>query len=127
MSKKLGLADQNACPMQDEATPFYRSVELHSVKEDFLTQIGPGSESFRTNRLVADDVMLITDGGTLVRTRVAEISVLSRNTQGVKLIAVQEGERLITVERIETDGEAAEDADSEPEAGDGGDPDSGAG
>ena len=75
----------------------------------------------------ADDVMLITDGGTLVRTRVAEISVLSRNTQGVKLIAVQEGERLITVERIETDGEAAEDADSEPEAGDGGDPDSGAG
>ena len=73
----------------------------------------------------ADDVMLITDGGTLVRTRVAEISVLSRNTQGVKLIAVQEGERLITVERIETEGEAGEEADAEAgdETGDGVDTD----
>ncbi len=55
------------------------------------------------------DVMLITDGGTLVRTRVAEISVLSRNTQGVKLIAVQEGERVIGVERVEVEGEEGDE------------------
>ncbi|PWV59484.1 DNA gyrase subunit A [Plasticicumulans acidivorans] len=60
------------------------------------------------------DVMLITDGGTLVRTRVAEISVLSRNTQGVRLIHVQDEERVIAVERIETEGEEAEDAEAEP-------------
>jgi DNA gyrase subunit A len=47
-----------------------------------------------------DEVMLITNGGTLVRIRAAEISVLSRNTQGVKLIAVQSDERLIGVEKV---------------------------
>jgi DNA gyrase subunit A len=42
-----------------------------------------------------DEIMLITDGGTLVRTRVHEVPVLSRNTQGVKLISLAEEERLV--------------------------------
>jgi DNA gyrase subunit A len=52
--------------------------------------------------LVADDneIMLITDGGTLVRTRVAEISVLGRNTQGVRLIGLSKGEKLAGLEPI---------------------------
>jgi DNA gyrase subunit A len=50
--------------------------------------------------LPEDEIMLITEGGTLVRTAVAEVSVLSRNTQGVKLISLGEGERLASVERI---------------------------
>ncbi len=55
------------------------------------------------------EIMLITDGGTLVRTRVDEVSVLSRNTQGVKLISLQTGERLVGVERIEgVNGDEAE-------------------
>ncbi len=59
-----------------------------------------------------DEIMLITDRGTLVRTRVAEVSVLSRNTQGVMLIRLQEGERLVSVERIaEPDADAELDAD----------------
>jgi len=41
-----------------------------------------------------DEIMLITDYGTLVRTRVAEISVIGRNTQGVKLISLDGAEKL---------------------------------
>jgi len=53
--------------------------------------------------LVSDDdeIMLITDSGNLVRTTVAGISLLGRNTQGVTLIRLGEGERLVEVERIE--------------------------
>lgn len=42
----------------------------------------------------ADEVMLITSGGTLIRTRVKEISMVGRNTQGVRLIEPDEGETL---------------------------------
>ncbi|MEW6039013.1 MAG: DNA gyrase subunit A [Pseudomonadota bacterium] len=47
-----------------------------------------------------DEIMLITDAGTLVRTRVGEISVLSRNTQGVTVIRLSEGEKVVGVDRI---------------------------
>jgi DNA gyrase subunit A len=48
-----------------------------------------------------DEVMLISSSGTLVRTGVADISVLGRNTQGVRLIRVAEGDRLVGLDRIE--------------------------
>ncbi|GAB3099049.1 DNA gyrase subunit A [Aestuariicella hydrocarbonica] len=48
-----------------------------------------------------DEIMLISDQGTLVRTRVSEVSVLSRNTQGVRLIKLKTDEHLVGVERIE--------------------------
>ena len=51
--------------------------------------------------LDGDDVMLISDQGTLVRTGVEGISVLGRNTQGVTLIRVSDDERLVSVARIE--------------------------
>jgi len=47
-----------------------------------------------------DQVMLITDGGILIRTRAKEISVVGRNTQGVRLIDLGEGERLVGVEKV---------------------------
>ncbi len=56
-------------------------------------------------------VMLISNAGTLVRTAASEISVIGRNTQGVRLIRLAEGEHLTGIERIE----AEEDED---EAGD---------
>ncbi len=62
-----------------------------------------------------DEIMLISDGGTLVRTRVNEISVMGRNTQGVKLISLDESEKLVVVERVESLGEEGEEF-SEPEA-----------
>jgi len=52
------------------------------------------------------EVMLISNGGTLVRTPAADISVIGRNTQGVRLIRLGEGEQLVGVDRIE--GEADE-------------------
>ena len=47
------------------------------------------------------EVMLITDGGTLVRTRIDEISVVGRNTQGVRLIEPRDGEQLTRVVCVE--------------------------
>ena len=48
-----------------------------------------------------DEIMLITDGGTLVRTRVDGISVVGRNTQGVTIIRLDKKEKVIGVDRIE--------------------------
>src|SRR5690606_13727635 len=48
-----------------------------------------------------DEVLLISDGGTLVRTRAAEISVVGRNTQGVTLLRLGEAERLQAIERAD--------------------------
>ena len=57
----------------------------------------------------ADEIMLITDKGVLVRTRVAEIRELGRATQGVTLIALDEGAKLIGLQRI-----VENDANSDP-------------
>ncbi len=54
-----------------------------------------------------DEIMLITDGGVLVRTPVDGISVVGRNTQGVRIIRLDKGEKVIGVDRIE--GLAGED------------------
>ena len=47
-----------------------------------------------------DEIMLISSGGTLVRTRVSEVSVQGRNTQGVRLIKLHAEEKLVGLERI---------------------------
>ena len=71
------------------------------------------------------EVLLISDGGTLVRTRAAEISQVGRNTQGVTLIKLAKDETLQAVERLDAsldeDEEAATDAttvagEAQPEA-----------
>jgi len=49
----------------------------------------------------ADEFMLISNKGTLVRTRVAEVSVQGRNTQGVRLIRLKDEENLVGLERVE--------------------------
>ncbi len=61
------------------------------------------------------ELMLISSTGTLVRTPVAEISIVGRNTQGVRLIRLGEGERLTGIERIESLGEDAPGTDPSPE------------
>ena len=48
-----------------------------------------------------DEIMLITDGGTLVRTQVDGVSMVGRNTQGVTMIRLSNGEKLIGIDRIE--------------------------
>lgn len=53
------------------------------------TQVNPGEE-----------VMLITNRGTLIRTRVDEISIVGRNTQGVRLINLSDDEKLIQIQSV---------------------------
>jgi len=52
-----------------------------------------------------DDIMLISDGGTLVRTHANEISTLGRNTQGVTLIRLRKDENLVGLARIQSEDE----------------------
>ena len=82
-------------------------------------------QSERNGRVVAatlvrpeDEIMLITDKGVLVRTRVAEIRELGRATQGVTLIALDDGAKLSGLQRIvEND---ANEADASAEGGEAG-------
>jgi DNA gyrase subunit A len=62
-----------------------------------------------------DDIMLISDGGTLVRTNAGEISTLGRNTQGVTLIRLRQDEKLVGLQRIapEDEDEAEVEAESD--------------
>jgi DNA gyrase subunit A len=50
-------------------------------------------------------MMLISSNGTLVRTRVADVSIQGRNTQGVRLIRLDDGDRLTGVEGVQSLGE----------------------
>ena len=60
-----------------------------------------------------DEIMLITDGGTLVRTPVADVSRLGRNTQGVMLIRLSGDEKLVEMARIDR---LEDDAQNESES-----------
>jgi DNA gyrase subunit A len=60
------------------------------------------------------ELMMISSTGTLVRTPVGEISIVGRNTQGVRLIRLGEGERLTGVERIDSLIEEAAGPDTPP-------------
>ncbi|MFT6163457.1 MAG: DNA gyrase subunit A [Zhongshania aliphaticivorans] len=62
-----------------------------------------------------DDLMLISDQGTLVRTHTDEVSVLSRNTQGVRVIRLKVDEHLVGVQRVDEEDEVLPlDEDGEP-------------
>ena len=62
----------------------------------------------------SDDVMMIESGGVLIRMAAADINVYKRDTQGVILMRIEQGSRVISVERLapETDGETAEQEDA---------------
>ena len=60
----------------------------------------------------ADELMLISNQGTMVRTRVSEISTLGRNTQGVRVIRLKEGEELVRITQIEESDELPGEADA---------------
>jgi DNA gyrase subunit A len=69
-----------------------------------------------------DEVMLMSQSGVLVRTPVKEISVVGRNTQGVRLIRLEEGDQLSGLDRIAGEpggGDAAAEG-GDGEAGDSG-------
>jgi DNA gyrase subunit A len=81
--------------------------------EEYRTQTrgGSGVISIKTNERNGevvgsiavcddDDMMLITNNATMVRTRSSDVSVIGRNTSGVKLINVGKGEKLVSIARI---------------------------
>jgi len=71
-----------------------------------------------------DQVMLITDGGTVIRCPVHDIRIARRRSQGVVIFKVGDGERVVSVARLPEDGDdngdaAPEDPAGDPPAGDG--------
>ena len=95
--------------------------------EEYRTQTrgGKGVFSIKTSKrnglmvslLLVDDndeLMMVTDKGKLIRTSIKGINVISRNTQGVKLINLSSGEKLIGIARLpEEDDQEAEDQEAE--------------
>lgn len=65
-----------------------------------------------------DEIMLITDAGTLVRTAVSGVSTVGRNTQGVRLIRLNEGESLVELTPIDESDVSSDDDDSSAEEAD---------
>ena len=70
-------------------------------------QLAYDGKTLNADRVIADEarasdeIMLISSKGTMVRTRVDEVSVQGRNTQGVRLIRLKEGEKLVGLERVD--------------------------
>jgi DNA gyrase subunit A len=76
----------------------------------------------RNGRLIAsfpieetDQIMLVTDGGKLIRCPVDDVRIAGRNTQGVRIFKTEEDEKVVSVERIPEDGSGAEDGNGESE------------
>ncbi|MEO0849792.1 MAG: DNA gyrase subunit A [Pseudomonadota bacterium] len=67
---------------------------------------GPVIASFPSED--SDEIMLVTNGGQLIRTPVYDIRVAGRNTQGVTIFRTRDGEQVVSVERIEDMGEGDE-------------------
>jgi DNA gyrase subunit A len=73
-------------------------------------------------KLINDDfdLMFITDGGKVLRTRVADLSIIGRNTQGVRLMVLEPGERIVAVAKLaekEEDNGTGETEETAPEGG----------
>ncbi len=60
-----------------------------------------------------DDILVITDDGTIIRMSAANISLLSRATQGVRIMRIMEGSRVICIEKTDREEEAAEETEAE--------------
>jgi DNA gyrase subunit A len=64
-----------------------------------------------------EQVMLITEKGMIIRLNTADISIIGRNTQGVRLIQLEEGDRLVSVARLAEREDDEESPGSPPLAG----------
>jgi DNA gyrase subunit A len=69
----------------------------------------------------ADEILLVSDQGQLIRVPVDQIRIAARNTQGVTIFRKAEDEHVVSVERIEGDGGGEDDGEADGEAGSGGD------
>jgi DNA gyrase subunit A len=139
----MGTAMTDATLLVVTENGFGKRTELDEYKTQ--TRAGKGILTYRVTektgpvagiRLVneTDEIMLISSDGTIIRLEVSGISILGRATQGVTLMRTSEGNRVVSIARIETDGEddnqegqdaeqlSGEDQDSENGQDDGQDP-----
>ena len=70
----------------------------------------------------SDQIMLVTDGGQLIRCPIEGIRIAGRNTQGVIVFNTADDEKVVSVERVTDTGEDDEAVEASPEAGDDGQP-----
>ena len=79
-------------------------VQTRGGKGVITYKVTPKTGNLVGIRIATDDedVMLITDTGTIIRLRVADISILGRSTQGVTLMRTNEG-KVVSIETIEKD------------------------
>jgi DNA gyrase subunit A len=105
---------------------FGKRTELDEYKVQ--TRAGKGILTYRVTdktgkvagvKLVkeSDEIMLISSDGTIIRLEVSGISILGRATQGVTLMRMQNGNRVVSIARIEADG--SQDAEEDNGEGEG--------
>ena len=90
--------------------------DIQDIRDQLIVTKSGGKVVAATQVEETDQIMLITDAGTLVRTRVSEVSIVGRNTQGVRLIRTAEDEHVVSLERIcdvDDEDEGTEDITSE--------------
>ena len=115
----------------DSENPILTATEFGYGKRTNLSEYrtqtrgGKGSISIKTNerngKVIGsiavsdnDDMMLISNKATLVRTRSGDVSVIGRNTSGVKLINISKGEKLVSIARVaETGDDESENIEEE--------------
>src|SRR3546814_14334841 len=75
-----------------------------------LMDLGPGENSVAAAFPVGerDELVLVTDGGQLIRVGVGDIRIARRSTRGVRIFNVSDGERVVSVTRLAEDAEAPE-------------------
>jgi len=125
----MGTSRENATMLVVTENGFGKRTELEEYKTQ--TRGGKGILTYRVTektgkvagvKLVheTDEIMLISSDGTIIRMAVADISILGRATQGVTLMRTSEGNRVVSIARIETDedddGDDTEDYDSDPDS-----------
>lgn len=107
---ELLVIKENASILTATANGYGQRTRLDDYR--LIGRGGQGVRAIRVNERngdvvaatqVVDDeeVLLISDGGTLVRIRAEDVSLMGRNTQGVRLISLSENERLVGVEAVE--------------------------
>ncbi len=113
---RLLMATENGYGKRTEAEEFKTQNRGGSGVIAIQTSDRNGAAIGAVQVLDDDEIMLITNGGILVRTKVADVSVVGRNTQGVRLIKLGEGEKLTQLVQVASmDGEDDEDIDDEKE------------
>jgi DNA gyrase subunit A len=119
----LDLVEQGAALLAVSENGFGKRTEMDEYR--LTRRGGKGIITMKTTdktgrvigvRMVTDDdqIMLVTSGGKVIRLRVNEIRVIGRNTQGVRLIELEEGERVASVARLAEREDEIEPKDETP-------------